>query len=49
MKEFTLEFSNRERYCKACNILWNSATLEMTCRGRLLYEKNKWYVSFVRK
>lgn len=48
MKEYTLEFSSRDRYCKACNALWNSDKLEMTCRGRIL-SANKWYVSFVRK
>ena len=48
MKEYTLVFTKRDRYCKACNALWNSDKLEMTCRGRIL-DEGKWYVSFTRK
>lgn len=46
MKRFTLNFSTRERYCKAVNVIYNSTKYKLTAKGKYL-DGSGWYVEFI--
>lgn len=47
-REFTLDFTSKERYKKAVRVLMNSKQYELRRNGRYLYGNAYGYVTFVK-
>lgn len=44
MNTFTLYFTNRNRYAKACSFLMKTDKYQLLCRGRI--DDTKFYIEF---